>query len=588
MDKVLKSWLHHQCRMISGLTHALVLTGPPDSGPYDRALYWPEEQEDHTDLLRVAQAALGAKQVVMKTRIDEVASTGEPLDGLACPLYLSGRLLGVVAMKITHRSHSLQQVLAQQIQSGTKWLEIMILLMDSSARSQMVNLIDLVAAGLDHETFRIAVTEVANEIAVRFNCHRVSLGFVNHNRLRIEALSHTSRIDHHSNLVHEIQDAMNESLDQGAIVVYPPTEEAAVMVSQFHARLAKNNTQAAVCTLPLVKNGKAVGALTLERNVNIPFTDEIVKQVEQIALLLGPVLVTRKNDERPLVLKIIDSAQHWCRKLFGPRHPRLKAGVAACLALLMWISMAHTTFRVNGDSFLEAKISRAVVAPQQGFIASAHVRAGDLVRPGDRLATLDDRELLLEQRKWQSQYAQLLKEYRKALTGLDRAEVAILRAKRAQAEAQLKLVEQQLERINMVAPFAGLVVKGDLSQAIGSPVERGDVLFEIAPTDGYRVVIMVEDRDMGLIKLKQHGRLKLSGIPDRAMTITIDRITPVSANESGKNAFRVEAVMDGHSDLFRPGMKGIAKIEIGRKKLIWIWTRPLMNWLRLFIWNRLP
>jgi multidrug efflux pump subunit AcrA (membrane-fusion protein) len=166
--------------------------------------------------------------------------------------------------------------------------------------------------------------------------------------------------------------------------------------------------------------------------------------------------------------------------------------------------------------------------------------------------------------------------------------VAILRAKRAQTLTQLRLVEQQLERINLVAPFSGLVVKGDLSQAIGSPVERGEVLYEIAPTDGYRVVIKVDDRDIGLIKLRQQGRLKLSGIPDRTMTITIDRITPVATSEHGRNYFRVEAVMDGHSDLFRPGMQGVAKIEIGRKKLIWIWARPLIDWLRLFVWNRLP
>jgi hypothetical protein len=38
----------------------------------------------------------------------------------------------------------------------------------------------------------------------------------------------------------------------------------------------------------------------------------------------------------------------------------------------------------------------------------------------------------------------------------------------------------------------------------------------------------------------------------------------------------------------RPGMQGIAKIEIGREKLLWIWTRRLVHWLRLFVWNRMP
>ena len=38
----------------------------------------------------------------------------------------------------------------------------------------------------------------------------------------------------------------------------------------------------------------------------------------------------------------------------------------------------------------------------------------------------------------------------------------------------------------------------------------------------------------------------------------------------------------------RPGMEGVVNIEIGQEKLLWIWTRRLVDWLRLFAWNRLP
>jgi multidrug resistance efflux pump len=210
------------------------------------------------------------------------------------------------------------------------------------------------------------------------------------------------------------------------------------------------------------------------------------------------------------------------------------------------------------------------------------------VHEGDLLATLDDRDLRLEQRKWQSLLAQLYKEYRKALAGLDRAEVAILGAKRSQAEAQLALVDQQLARTNLVAPFSGLVIKGDLSQALGSPVGRGDILYEVAPTEDYRVVLKVDERDIGLAAVGQKGQLKLSGIPDLSIGISISRITPVSTSEEGRNYFRVEALMETHSDLMRPGMEGVAKIEVGEEKLLRIWTRRLVDWLRLFVWTRLP
>jgi RND family efflux transporter MFP subunit len=489
---------------------------------------------------------------------------------------------------MTNRSQPMQRASAQQVKTGAKWLETMIQLQGSTAKEQLVNLVDLVASGLEHEQLRIAATEVTNELAERFSCQRVSLGFSRYNRVRVEALSHSSQIDQQSNMVRAIRDAMEESLDQATIVVYPAESDDTILVTRFHARLANAQQGAAICTLPLIKNGKPIGALLLERDADKPFTVETKMQCEQIGLLLGPVLETRRRDERPLPSKILESFQNGCVKLFGPRHLPLKVGAALSMVLLIWLSLATAPFRISSDSVLEAKIRRSIVAPQEGYIAASHVRAGDLVQKGDLLVTLDDQELRLEQRKWQSQRAQLLKEYRKALAEFDRAAVAILHAKRAQAEAQLKLVEQQLARATLMAPFSGLIVKGDLSQVLGSPVTRGEVLYEVAPTDAYRVVLMVDDRDIGFISLGQRGQLKLSGIPDKSIDIAIDRLTPVSTTEEGRNYFRVEAVMDSHSDLMRPGMEGISKIEVGRKKLLWIWTRRLVNWLRIFVWNRMP
>jgi hypothetical protein len=141
------------------------MTGPPDKGPYNLTLHWPDERRDHTVLSRVAQAALRKQRAVIKTRNNADEKTGEPLDALACPLYLNGRLFGVVAIEMTNRSQPMQRASAQQVHVGAKWLETMIQLQGSTAKEQLVNLVDLVAAGLENEQFRIAATEVTNELA---------------------------------------------------------------------------------------------------------------------------------------------------------------------------------------------------------------------------------------------------------------------------------------------------------------------------------------------------------------------------------------------------------------------------------------
>jgi hypothetical protein len=35
-------------------------------------------------------------------------------------------------------------------------------------------------------------------------------------------------------------------------------------------------------------------------------------------------------------------------------------------------------------------------------------------------------------------------------------------------------------------------------------------------------------------------------------------------------------------------MEGVGKVQVGDRKLIWIWTRYLTDWLRLQVWWLLP
>jgi multidrug efflux pump subunit AcrA (membrane-fusion protein) len=166
--------------------------------------------------------------------------------------------------------------------------------------------------------------------------------------------------------------------------------------------------------------------------------------------------------------------------------------------------------------------------------------------------------------------------------------VSILRAQIDQATAELELAEEALRRTSVVAPFDGIVLEGDLDRSLGSPVERGDVLFELAPLEGYRVIVEVDGRDIADVASGQGGRLTLAAFPDRPLAFVVERITPISTALDGRNFFRVEAMLDNPGRDLRPGMEGIAKIDAGRRRLLWIWTHELIDWLRLRLWSFLP
>jgi multidrug resistance efflux pump len=140
----------------------------------------------------------------------------------------------------------------------------------------------------------------------------------------------------------------------------------------------------------------------------------------------------------------------------------------------------------------------------------------------------------------------------------------------------------------LLAPFAGMVVTGDLSQRLGSPVQRGEVLFEVAPLDEFRPVLQVDERDIDEIAIGQRGEIVFSAMPGASLAFAVTEITPVSNTYEGQNTFRVEAHLDETPVGLQPGLEGVAKVHVERRRLIWIWTHDVFDWLRLSLWTWLP
>ncbi len=128
-------------------------------------------------------------------------------------------------------------------------------------------------------------------------------------------------------------------------------------------------------------------------------------------------------------------------------------------------------------------------------------------------------------------------------------------------------------------------MSGDLSQLIGTSVQRGQVLFEVSPVNAFRVNLDVDEREIGQIEVGQRGELVVTALPNQSLPFVVNKITPIAEARAGKNVFRVEGEVEGDSNRLRPGMEGVGKIDIGPRKLAWIWTHPLTNWARVWFWR---
>ncbi|MBI4241068.1 MAG: HlyD family efflux transporter periplasmic adaptor subunit [Candidatus Rokubacteria bacterium] len=589
-----QSWLALQCRMIDGVSGGLVLLGPPDRGSFSAAAVWPEARQSLQYLTATAKQALSERRGLLLRREPGGPDGGPSRERyeVAYPIEVAGRLHGVIVLDVVPRPEPQLQAVLRRLHWGAAWLEVLFrreeAARDEAAKGRLQMVLDLAATTVSHERFSGAAMAFVTALATRLECDRASIGFVRAGRVQVRAVSHSAHFGKQTNLIRAIGNAMDEALDQQGTIVHPAPRDGPPRVTRAHMELARQHGSGAICSIPLSHGDRLVGALTLERPGDRPFDPPTVELCEAVAAVAGPVLEIQRRDDRWLATKAVETCRTWLARLIGPHYVALKLAVVGAAAVVLFFAGATGDFRVSATTTLEPEIRRAAVAPFNGYIAEARVRAGDLVRQGQVLCALDDREMRLERLKWLSQHEQLVKQYRQAMAKRDAAQVTILTAQIDQAKAQLSLLEDQLSRTRVLAPFNGVVVTGDLSQMLGSPVERGQVLFEVAPLDAYRVILQVDERDVADVAVGQKGQLLLSAFPEVPLPFRVEKITPVSTAQEGRNYFRVEAQLESTPERLRPGMEGVGKVEVGRRLLVWIWTRQVIDWVRLKLWTWMP
>ena len=256
--------------------------------------------------------------------------------------------------------------------------------------------------------------------------------------------------------------------------------------------------------------------------------------------------------------------------------------VGGGLAVLVFLPLPY---RVSAKTVTEGEIQRVAAAPFEGFLAASFVRAGDTVAKGQPLAQLDDHDLRVERSKWASERDQYDNKLREAMAGHDLTAMQVVGAQLREAQAQLDLLDDKLSRVKVLAPYDGVVVTGDLSQQIGTPLEAGKKLFEIAPLHSYRIILQVDERDIAQVREGQDGQLVITGLAGAPMPFTVAKIMPVATAQDGRNFYRVEARLKQDSPLLLPGMEGVGKIGAGRRKLGWVLLHGLFDWLRLNLWS---
>jgi Barrel-sandwich domain of CusB or HlyD membrane-fusion/GAF domain len=446
------------------------------------------------------------------------------------------------------------------------------------ARDRLSAVLDQMAGLSRHGKLQQGLFESVNALRVFFGCTRVSLGLVKGHQVRLMALSEAAEFDRHSALSKAYVEAMSEAMDVGQALRVDGEAVQQDSLSRLAALRTASGAQALVAQ-PLRFEGQVIAVVVLERTEG-NWSDQDLEWLDAFSAMAAPLVRFRQQAEHGVLRRAKGRLEELFHRLFGPGYLTWKAAglVLLVLALLMAVPIPY---RVSAKTVIEGEVHRVLAAPFDGFLQQVQVRPGDTVRAGQVMASLDDRDLKIEK----DQNASRLRE---AMANHDLAATAQIQAQVAQAEAQLALVKQKLDRSVIRAPFDGVVVSGDLSQELGASIEVGKRLFEVAPLQSYRIVLQVDERDIRHIRLGQPGTIVMTGLAGDPMDFSVNAVTPVATAEDGQNFFRVEARLSGELPRLRPGMEGVGKIETERRSIGWILTHKFTDWLRLYLWNWLP
>lgn len=593
-DEYCRNWLALLCSLISNTIQGVLALSDSESESFTPVAKWPEEGVDSERLADISERVL-EERCGLLVELDMPAGQGTHISsvyGVAYPIFIDDRLYGAVAVEVSASSEKQLKSVMGHLQWGVSWMELLFrrrqVQEDAASLTRMKSALDILAGVLSEKTFEGACMAFVTDMATQLNCDRVSLAFIHKKKARIQAISHSAQIRKRMNLVRAIGLAMDEAIMQRNEVFYPLPQDAEVLIVRDHEQLAKQHGAGSILTMPFYGDEKYYGALTLERPSEQQFNNEEAMFCRSVASLLFPALEIKRKGDRLLLLKMWDALKDQLVRLFGPHYLGRKLLIMAIAAVVIFFSFYMSDYRISANTVLEGSVRRVVVAPFEGYVKEAQVRAGDVVGIGMLICTLDDRDLRLERLNWLSKRTQYQRQYQEAVAGHNRAEAKIIEAQLDQATARLNMVESQMERTRIVAPFKGIVTSGDLSQRLGGSVEKGEILFEVAPLDAYRIILEVGERRIADVRVGQHGHMILSALPHKHFDFIVEKIIPISIAKEGLNYFRVEASPAAISERLRPGMEGVGKIYVDRRKLISIWTRGLREWLKLWAWSWWP
>jgi HlyD family secretion protein len=172
------------------------------------------------------------------------------------------------------------------------------------------------------------------------------------------------------------------------------------------------------------------------------------------------------------------------------------------------------------------------------------------------------------------------KNYQMALNkqNVSKAQVTVLKAKIAQAqaemvrdEANLKQLEEQLSYTDIVSPIDGIVLSRDveMGDAVSSILVLGSsatLVMTLGDTSEVYVKGKVDESDIGKVYLGQPARIKVESFKDKTFNGKVTKISPMGVEKDNVTTFEVRVSINNPGGELKAEMTANAEIILEEHK----------------------
>lgn len=436
----------------------------------------------------------------------------------------------------------------------------------------------------EESSFFSAAMVLCNELRARTASSAVSVGIYRNHHCKLIAISNTKKFNRREPRLAALAFAMEECAEQDEEIQAPrPDEES--FIAHEHMKYLRESKEEFVVSVPIRINGLVFAVISLERTGE-PYVAADLTSLRMIADLaarrLYDLLQARHFGFAKRMVQIGKGAA-W---VVGVRHTWWKIGFLALVGLLLFLVFFPWFYRVEATFELKAAQSTELTAMVDGFIESVSAEPGQVVAAGDVLLKMDTTDLVMMENEALAKIGRLEADGARARAEGDLMGSRLLLAEVREEEARLERVRYQLELTSVRAPWDGYVIEGDLKERLGSPVSRGDTLMRVSELRDLEVRLEIPERSIHELDFAvKGGELAFASRPDIKYRFTINRIEPLGVVRPEGTVFMAKATIDEASaDWWRPGMSGIAKVDVGERPLIWVLSHRLIDFIRLKLW----